>query len=486
MRKCINIFKKEKKLLLILSLIIAFYIFLFGFILKTRFITSNDQWFQYNVFYKEWIRLVLNFIKTGSLPFYSYNMYLGTDFYSAMGYYCTGDIFLPILLIFRNNIELGLLIETILCIYLSALFMKIFVDKYNGYNQLVNISISIIYSLSGTACLYTGQYMFHRFYAFLPLLFIGLLNYFNTKHLGTFIIATAILFLQNYYFMYPTLIFLFIFSLMYEIKAKNTFKLILKDFFILLGSLLLGFMMSAVITLPSMMYLLNNPRVGETSEGLFWQRNTYYGLFMSLVTYIPWTKDNMFMIAAGSGHDKYYSLFVGIIPLIGCINYLTKEENRNELISLIILVLIACIKPLSSAIHGFSTPSLRWTFLLEFYLLVLASKGLNEDLLVKKRLVLIYCLYMLIYIYQIINLINNDYVDFDNMKDNVYIIGVCFIFCITIFIIYLKNKNVGIILAILEIIMFVGFDLYIKTKDSNFIINDVVTIENFIYYENEN
>ena len=113
-----NFFIKQKKLLICISTLILFFICLFVFILKKPFLLENDQWFQYNIFYKEWIRLIIEFIKGNGLPMYSWNMYLGTDFYSAMGYYCTGDIFLPLLLIFRNNVELGLVIETILCVYI--------------------------------------------------------------------------------------------------------------------------------------------------------------------------------------------------------------------------------------------------------------------------------------------------------------------------------------------------------------------------------
>ena len=84
-------FKNQKKLLLLITLIIGFLVLFFKFVLKKPFILGNDQLFQYNIFYKEWIRLIEEFIENKSFPMYSWNMYLGTDFYSAMGYYCTGD-----------------------------------------------------------------------------------------------------------------------------------------------------------------------------------------------------------------------------------------------------------------------------------------------------------------------------------------------------------------------------------------------------------
>lgn len=106
-------FDNSKKLLLVLSLIIIFFV-LFFLIINKPFILGNDQSFQYNIFYKEWLRLIEEFLNGGGLPMYSWNMYLGTDFYSSMGYYCTGDIFLPILYASKNSIELGLVIETVM------------------------------------------------------------------------------------------------------------------------------------------------------------------------------------------------------------------------------------------------------------------------------------------------------------------------------------------------------------------------------------
>ena len=302
-----NFFIKQKKLLIYISLIVLFFICLFVFVLKKPFLLENDQWFQYNIFYKEWIRLIIEFIKGNGLPMYSWNMYLGSDFYSAMGYYCTGDIFLPLLLLFRNNIELGLVIETILCVYIASIMMNIFLEKYDVENENIRIFISIIYAIGSEASIYFSNYMFHRFYAFLPLLFIGLLNYFNNRKVKTFIVATTILLLQSYYLMFPTLIFLFLFSLMLEIKMKKDIKIIFKDFFILLGCLIVGFMISAIITLPSIMYLLNNSRVGINSDdGILWQRNTYAGIYMSLIS------PNIFGIGGNifntshHVHDTYY------------------------------------------------------------------------------------------------------------------------------------------------------------------------------------
>ena len=173
-------FDDSKKLLLVLTSIIIFFI-VFFLIINKPFILGTDQLFQYNIFYREWLRLIEEFFNGNGLPMYSWNMYLGTDFYSSMGYYCTGDVFLPILYLFRSNIELGLIIETILCVYISSLSFNHLLIELDVKNESSRLLISLIYGIGGMASLYFGNYMFHRFYAFLPLLFIGTLKYFEKK-----------------------------------------------------------------------------------------------------------------------------------------------------------------------------------------------------------------------------------------------------------------------------------------------------------------
>ena len=473
--------KDQSKIFFSCSFIVICTFLFFVFVLKKPFLLNNDQWFQYNIFYKEWIRLIIEFIKGNGLPMYSWNMYLGTDFYSAMGYYCTGDIFLPLLLLFRNNVELGLLIETILCVYIAAVTMNIFLEKYHVENENIRVFISIIYAIGGQASQFVGNYMFYRFYAFMPLLFIGLLNYFKDKKVKTFIVATAILLLQSYYLMFPTLIFLFMFSLMLEIKMKKDIKIIFKDFFILLGCLIVGFMISAIITLPSIMYLLNNPRVGANDGGLLWQRNTYAGLYMSITSYIPWMLDNIFKTTNG-GHDNFYTLFVTIIPLLSSLVFIFDKENKEELVLFLIITIFMCIKPLSSFMHGFSSPSLRWIFLFQFYMLVLSAKGLakGED----KKIYLFFVLYMFGFIVQLYILNKRNYIDYWNVLEHVKIIELALVLDVVIFITFRLRKKLAFVLAIFEILSFQSYDFYVKTViGGTFVSNDAINAEAVAYFQ---
>ena len=459
-------------------ILLLFFVF-FSIIIKRPFLLGNDQWLQYNVFYKEWVNLILDFIKGKGLPMYSWNMYLGTDFYSAMGYYCTGDIFLPLLLLLRNNIELGLIIETMLCVYIAAILMDIFLKKYNVSDYKIRTFISLIYAFGGQSSQFVGHYMFFRFYAFMPLLFIGFLKYLKNKNKSTFIIATAILFLQSYYLMFPTLIFLFMFAVMMEIKNNKSFKKIFNDFVSLLICLIVGFFISSVITLPSMVYLLNNPRIGSNEAySIFWYPRVYVGLYSSLTTFIPWQINPIFK-TQNQGHDNLYSLFITIIPFISCVSYVCKKENKCEGALFIILVITMCLRPLSSIMHGFSEPSLRWIFLVDFYMLILAAKGMSSR--ANKRIFVIYFLSTLLVIGSFcISTVTN----YNDAKGHLIIIAMCLVLDLIIYLMYTKGIKYVLTLSIVEIVLFLCFDFYTKTVIENcYVTNDAIKREDVDYFK---
>ncbi len=455
----------QKELLITTTIIIVGFFVFFKYIIDKPFILSNDQWFQYNEFYKEWINLITSFIKGEGLPFYSWNMYLGTDFFSSMAYYCVGDIFLPILLFFRNNIENGLIFETILCVYISSLSMSLFLDEYGIKDKIIKICISIIYSFGAESMIYFGVYMFHRFYVFLPLMFLGVLNYFNHRKTKLFVFSTAVLFMQNYYLMYPTLLFLLGFCLVEEINRNRPINIIIKDFFILLFSLLAGFMISAIVVLPGIISILGNPRLGSISYNDYkWDRNVYYGLLMSLSSLNPVDIEGNIFYTTHEVHDNYYNLLIGIVPVVTFANYIFNKKHKTELIFSIVLITIILIRPLNSIMHGFSEPSLRWLFLFNYFLLIVVAKGFEE--INTKRVIIIGLVYFLIYIYFIIDGIDRNWINLELNHMHIQIILISLMANLLVFIIFLMNKKLSIVLNVAFIVVSLGYYQYLQSMHS--------------------
>lgn len=438
------------RLLLYITVLILFYCVFFRVVLHRPFLLWNDQWFQYNEFYKEWIRLIKECLHGNGYPFYSWNMFLGTDFFSSMGYYCTGDVFLPMLLLFfRNNIETGLLIETFLCAYLSGVLMNCFLKEFGIENASNRIFVSVLYTIGGQAILYVGNYMFHRFYAFMPLLFFGALYYFRTKKHWPFTLAVAILFLQNYYFMFPSIIFLFFFCLWQEWKRNVSLPVFTGDFIQLVLCLFIGFSISAIIVLPSALSVLGNPRLESTGQsGLLWDKNVYYGLYLSLTTMNPWNTPGNIFYTYHDAHDNWFNLYIGLIATITAFYHLVKKNEGKDLAFFLFITLILALKPLSSMMHGFTIPSLRWVFLYQFMMLFFAAKGLEENN--NKAQLIILAIYLAGFAFIRIQGGAQKWIDAIANHNHLVLIYASLISGILIFLVFCRYRKIAFLLTIIQ------------------------------------
>ncbi len=347
------------------------------------FTFSNDQLFQYDIFYREWYRLLRAFIEGKDLPMYSWNMFLGSDFYSSMTYYCTGDLFFAgasLLLHSAEQVKMVLTIESFLCIFVSAALFHRYLQYRNITDRTVLTASAVIYAFGGWSVCYIGAYMFHRFYALFPLLLIGAEKYYAEKKTGTLMIGVCLLFMQSFYFMYPSTLFLIMYCICREMELKNKSKRVLTDVLRIGTAYLIGMMMSGFILLPAVLAVSSNSRVGAAGDGLFWQWKTYIGLLLSPISsgFPMFTSYNNLFYIDGGSHDYWFALFTGIVLLIQACAQVSRKENRAQRGLLLALLAVLCFRPLASVMHGFSEPSFRWMFILEFYLLELGSMAIDR------------------------------------------------------------------------------------------------------------
>lgn len=455
------IFNEYKYILLVITVacLVIFGIFIFG---DRPFLVNADQQLQYNIFYEEWIRLVEEFFSGNGLPMYSWNSFLGTDFFAANAYYLTGDIFLPLLL-HIHDIELALFIETLACVYISAIAMNAFLKEFGIEKQGVRNFNSIIYAISGWATLYYGQYMFHRFYAFLPLLFLGVEYFINKRKSSIFIFAVAILFLQSYYLMFPTTLFLLLYGIFTEVRRKEKVSKIIRDGLHLMLRFLVGFCMSLVVIMPALIYLSSNPRIGVVENvGVLWDLNVYLGFIINLITspFPVYTNYPNLFYSGTNGHAYWYSLLVGILPLIFAITLYRNKKYKSYLAVSLVLIGFLFIKPLSSVMHGFSEPSLRWSFLIIFFIILSSAKG--QDIGVSSReLKKSLIIYFSVFVGTIILGFIANIIEVETFKLHVASIGISLLLALFIAIVYLKHEKIAICIQIAQLILMAAGLLYV-------------------------
>lgn len=363
-------------------ILIIFGIFLF---FDRPFIIANDQQFQYNIFYQEWLRLINNFLKTGELPFYSWYKFLGSDFYSSASIYVTGDFLIPLLMLFKK-IEHALLFESIILVYISGFSFNVFLLSFGIKERKTRTFVSIIYAFTGLAVFYFGNYMFHRFYSILPFMFAGIESYLYRNRPYLFTISVAFLFITSIYFMFPSSLFLVIyFVFTYNLKSKE-FKLaefIAKSSFLIMHYIL-GFAISAVVTLPAILFLIENPRLGVSYDfSIIWDFEILIGYFMShIAAPFPIYTNIPYMFVSGTnGHATWYSVYASSITVVMLFSYflfIKDQQKRHYLFLYLTTLFIIMIKPINSIFHGFSEPSFRFVFLYIIVILLILAHTLDK------------------------------------------------------------------------------------------------------------
>ena len=371
----ININEKLKKHLILLGILTLISLIIFSpYIFKVRpFLFSADMQLQYNYFYEQWKKMILEFISKRTLPFYDFNNYLGNNFFSSKFYYLTGDIFMPIVMLFKD-VEVGLMWVSILLVIMSGYNFSVFLRSFGLKRENAIIVGSIVYAFSGIASLYVGQYMFHRFYAILPLLFACIEYYIRKNKLAPFAIISAILALTNYYFLFPTCVFMvfYYFFTWYYHKKEFSFFQALKSSLGLIIAFITGICIAGILLIPGFIYILQNERIGNASFSLLYDIKVYIGFIFNYIS-SPMTlfsKYNYMFYADRTGHLGWYSIYTGALsaPIIfSLFNKKDKTNKEKAIFFMYVSILVGALLPFTSSIfHGFSGGSMRWMFLLTF------------------------------------------------------------------------------------------------------------------------
>ena len=455
--------KKDSGILLVLITVPCLLIGAYLHFNQLPFTLCNDQFYQYDLFYREWYRLLTGFSARRELPLYSWTMYLGTDFFSSMSYYCTGDLlFLLCFPLIRDieGVKSFLTFETVVCIYLSAVSFYWCLKQRGVNKRYVLLCSALIYAFGGWSVSYYGIYMFHRFYAVFPFLIGGAEYYFRTKRKWILIVSTAVLFLQNFYFMYPASIFLLLYCIMRELQRNAGVKEFCADAGKMLYSYLIGLMIASVVLVPAVLATLSNSRVGTGSEGLFWQLKTYLGILLSPVNspFPEFTKYNNLFYIDGGSHDYWFSINIGILLFIYALDYCAAGEHKAERCVLLVLLLCLVLKPLSSVMHGFSEPSLRWMFCLQFYLQILGTKQYERSE-GKTRIFVLYSLLTLaVFVYLMMQYPVSQY------PQQFLVMILCLVVSAVTWMIHLRSRYLGMLWSVCWMLALSGMYTVVRTS----------------------
>lgn len=387
-----KIIKEEKKYLVLLFCgitVISLMCFLPSLIEGVPITFGTDikpQWFE---FYTEFKNLILNFINHRQIPVYSWNLFLGNNFWASKSYYLIGDIYNYIGLLMDDNF-FDVARNLSYLKFLVAGFSFYFYMAEAGRKPLSKLVVSLAYAFSGWAIFFSGQLVFLSFYSFIPLYLWGLERCLHKKSPWLFILSCSLLFATNFYFFYTVTIF----SPIYYIYRYIILDLDRKDFwrsvFKQISFYLVGIMITAVIWLPGVIYILGSNRFGqeEMSFDLAVYLNYFFSSFVPNYLYIY--RNNAFETSVHYTREICMWASSALIILVPQFCHVFDKKEKNLTLAMYILfTIIACVPVLDSMMHGFGDPSLRWVFLIVIFNLYVISKVIdNIEKIDKKKLCL--------------------------------------------------------------------------------------------------
>lgn len=310
-----------------------------------------------------------NQIAQGGLLGWCWGLDLGTSAIQGFGFYELGSPFFWTSMLFPADAfpyVVGWIY--ILKYVVAGITARLFIRRFVSSEQAATLG-AILYAFSGFQTANLLFYHFHDVVALFPLLLIGLERLMcNKRDCICFALAVCINALVNYFFFVQDVIFLLLyfgFRFGPSLWRQGPGKL-----FSALGRCLalgvLGTAMAAALLVPSLIYMMGNPRTGSSTislQNLVWDPRQ--ALFQLQGMLLP--ADAMFDHNAVI--SQQWTSTSCWLPMVGpslCLAYLkARLGNHDWLARLLVALLIVCASPLlTSAFILFTGIYQRWWYML--------------------------------------------------------------------------------------------------------------------------
>ena len=319
-------------------------------------------------------QLVHDAVRNGDVG-WMHNVDLGTDMLSSFSFYLLGSPFFWLTIPFPSEAVpylIGpLLILKFGCASLSAyLYLKRYVADRNF--ALVG---GLLYAFSGFSIYNVFFFHFHEPMIMFPLLLAALDAFIYDGKRIVFALAVFSACVVNYYFFVGQVLFVIIYFLM--ITLTKTYKFKVKNFLLLALEVIIGFLATAFILLPSVLGLMGNPRLAELPNGwdslAYSQPQKYWLIILSL--FFPADMPAFPVFTPGS--NCRWASVAAWLPLVGMTGVIAYFQvcRKSWLKKLLaVLAVFACVPVLNSMFQlmNSSIYYARW-FYMGVLMLVLAT-----------------------------------------------------------------------------------------------------------------
>lgn len=361
----------------LLGIITAFIIFLpFLIFDKGLFLYYGDFDVQQIPFYS----LAHDSVRSGDV-LWNWNTDLGVNFVGSYAFYLLGSPFFWITLLFPNAAVPYLMAPLLILKFgLTAVTAFAYINRFAKYEKTAMIG-GLIYAFCGFNVYNIFFNHFNEVVLLFPLLLIALEELVINNRRGVFALTVAMCALINYYFFFGEVIFVVIY---FCIRcASKDFNITLKCFFVIAFEAIVGLLMSAILLLPGLLAILDNPRTGDTLMGfdmLFYGNTQRYGLILSSFFFPPDIPARPNLFPDSNAKWSSVSMYLPLLSTVGVFAFFKGFRKHWAKILIGVCIFISLIPILNSSFSAFNySYYARWFFMPLLIMTMVSCLALEGD-----------------------------------------------------------------------------------------------------------
>ena len=319
-------------------------------------------------------------LKSGEY-FWNWHLDLGTNFIASFSFYLLGSPFFWLSVPFPAEWT-PYLMAPLLCIKMGVMaaggygFIKRFV-----VNQRYAVLGGLLYALSGFSVYNIFFNHFHDVMALFPFLLIALEEAMVNGRKGVFAFAVCLNAMVNYVFFVGEVVFVILYFVVRMLTRE--IRLTPGKFCSLAFESVIGFAMSAVLLLPSILMILGNPRIDNLMDGwdllLYWEPQRYPAILQAFLFPPDLPSRPNFFPDAGV---KWMSVagFLPVMSIAGAVAFVRSKKGHWAKRMVVICTVIAFVPGLQAFFYlmNASTYS-RWYYMFTLMLALVSVKALEDS-----------------------------------------------------------------------------------------------------------
>ena len=369
--------QNEKKAFTFLAaLIAAAAIFVPYMILSEGYFTFFGD---FNVQQIPFYKLCHKAIREGNI-YWSFNTDLGANFIGSYSFYLLGSPFFLITLPFPTDwvpYFMGPLL--ILKFALSALTAYLYIRRFTKTPQAASLG-GILYAFSGFSVYNIFFNHFHEAIIIFPLLLLGLELLLTENRRGVFALAVAVAAAVNYFFFFGMVVFCLIYFFVRTFSGAIKFRF--SRFLALAFEAVIGFLMAAVLIIPSVLAVISNGRVSEFLTG--WGAIVYgkESIYLNIIECFFFPPDLPARPVFFPEANVKWSSLGGWLPLFSMTGVFAFFKSRqNHWLKRVagICIFMALVPVLNSAFYAFNSSYYARWFYMPILMFTLMTAVMYED-----------------------------------------------------------------------------------------------------------